>query len=601
VTTPTATFGLDLKDGMSAPADDAAAALERLKAKMEADTKALREMQAAMKRLTSGTVSNVAAVQALQSKMQLARDSIARAQSKVIDLGGSLGPVAKRVHVASGGFDRLNGALSGLPGPLGSIVGRFTALQGVLAAGAIPAGLLAIVAAAGAVLVGIGVLTVALARYAIAHGDARRQELLHLEALVELRRGMGAVGNASEIQQTIDRVARSSALARDRISELAQGLYRARLRGRDLRESLEMLSTVEAATGEEGARLWRGRIVAAARLGRATEMNTRIQQRFGRLARQQTLGLDAQSRKLRESFDALFDGVVVDRFLEGLHSITELFSQNTETGRALKSIVDTLVQPLVDQVTAGAPLVKRFFQGIVIGALIAAIGLNVLRNKLADAFGDELIGRVSMMRVALWAGVIVVGALVLAVVAAAAVFAALAASVASFVAVFLIVPTLLVGFVYAIYRGIRWLAEQDWSAIGRSIIDGVASGIRERARVFMQQLRILAADARATLANAFEIRSPSRVFARLGAQLPAGLAQGVERAAPIAAAAVDDMAGGAMPGAVSAANSTSVSVGDVHIVVQGGADVGGDELERRIRNALTEAFEGLAIHAGATT
>lgn len=599
--TITASFGLDLADGMSGPADDAAGALERLKAKMEADTKALREMQAAMKRLTSGTVTNVEAVRALQSRMQTARDSIAGAQAKIVQLGGSLDPVAKRARVASQNFGSFSNAAASMPGPLGRMVGSLSALRGVLAGGALAGGLLAIAAAAAAVLVGIAAVTVALARFAIAHGDARRAELLHLEGLIELRRGMGAVGDAGELQGTIDRVARSSAVGRDRLSELAQGLYRVRLRGRDLRQSLETLATIEAATGEEGVRLWRGRVVAAARLGRATEMQGRIQERFGRLARRQMLGLDAQGRKLRESFSALFDDVVVERFLEGLHSITELFSQNTETGRALKGIIDTLVQPLVDQITAGMPLVKQFFKGIVIGALIASIGVNVVRTELAKAFGDDTIGRVDLMRVALWAGVAAVGALVLAVVAAVTVFAALAAVLASLPAILLVVPATIAGVIYGLYRLVRWVGDQDWPEIGRSIVDGIVSGIRSRAATMAQQLRILAADARHTVESALGIRSPSRVFAQIGMQIPRGFAQGVESAAPIASRAVDDMARGTVPDAAAMpSSSTSIDVGGVTVLVQGGTDVGGDELETRIRRAIVEAFEGIAIHAGAT-
>jgi hypothetical protein len=597
---PTASFALDLEDGMSGPAESAAGALEKLKAKLEADTKALRQMQAAMKQLTSGTVTNVAAVRALQAKMNAAKESIASTQAKYIELGGTFDGTGKKAKKLGGD---IGGALQGLPGPLGRLVSSFGSLKGALAAGAIVGGLLAIAAAAAAVLVGTVALTVAIARYAITQGDARRSELLHLESLTMLRSMYSrTAGSAAEMQAAIDRVARSSALGREQIAGMASGLHRAGLRGAAFRETMESLATVEAALGHEGARRFRGRLIAEGRAGRSAEALERIQARFGALARRRGLALDAQNRKLRESISALFNDVNIEGFLEGLHTITELFSQNTVTGRALKAIVDTLVQPLINSITAGFPIVKRFFQGLVIGALLGAIAVLVLRNKLAELFGDStILEGVDGLRIALWGGVIAFGAIALAIGVATVAMAAFAA--AFLIALLPLIATVAaIGLViYAGYRLVQWFRAQNWSAIGRSMVDGLVGGIRSAASRVTEAMQDIARAAQGALEGALGIESPSRVFAGLGMQIPRGLAQGVEQGAPIAAAAIDDMASASVPGeAVAAGSSTSVSVGPVTVIVQGGADVAGDELQQRIVAALTQVFEGLAIHAGAT-
>jgi hypothetical protein len=596
--TLTASFALDLEDGMSGPTAEAAGALGKLKEKIDADTKALREMQAAMKRLTSGTVSNVAAVQALQAKMSATKDSIAKAQSKYFELGGTIDGLGKKAKKSGGD---MGGALSGLPGPIGQIASRFGALKGALAAGAIVGGLAAIAAAAFAVIGATVALTAALARYAITQADVRRNELLRLEGLTMLRSAYSrTAGSATEMQAAIDRVARSSALGRDQIAGMASGLHRAGLRGAAFRETMQSLATVEAALGQEGARRFRGRLIAEGRAGRSAEALERMQARFGALARRRGLALDVQTRKFHENISALFDDINIEGFLEGLQSIGELFSQNMVTGRALKAIVDTLVQPLINSITAGFPIVKRFFQGLVIGALIGAIAVLALRNKLAELFGDAtILEGADAMRIALWGGVIAFGAIALAL--GVATVAALAFGAAMLIPLLPLFATIAaIGLlIYAGYRLVQWFGAQDWAAIGRSLVDGLVNGIRSAAGRVTGAMRDIARTARAALEGALGIESPSRVFAGLGMQIPRGLAQGVERGAPIAAAAVDDMASGTVPEGVSAASSTSVSVGPVTVLVQGGADVGGDELERRIVAALTRAFEGLAIHAGA--
>jgi hypothetical protein len=595
-TTETATFALQLEDQTSGPAEDAALSLERLSKKLSEDTQALGVMQKALRNLRAATTPNAAAVAELTAKIAAQKESVASTQASYVKLGGTFGPIQKK---AAGMWTELLSKAKQLPGPLGSVAGKLLSIGGVGlgVAGAI----FAVVAATAALVAGTAAAAAALLRYGVAQADARRSELLRLEGLTMLRsRFASSSSTGDELQATIDRVSRSSSLGRERLGAMTTELYRARLRGGTLSDTLQSLATVEAALGEEGARRMRGRIMLDARTGRSAERLASIQERFGSLARRQGFTLAAQSRKLEESFAALFDDVSIDGFLEALGEITELFSQNTDTGRALKSIVDAILPPLVAGITAAMPLAKAFFKGLVIGALLLTLGVLRLKNIFEDTFGgSSLLADVDGIRVAVLAGVVVFGLLAIAVAAVTASFVAFGASVALIFGPIVAVGAALHYLIGVGGRVVAWFRAQDWTGIGRSIVDGLVAGIRQASNRLTQSLRNLGAEARRTIEDVLQIRSPSRVFARLGLQIPRGLAAGIETGSSAATAAVeglgDDAAGAASFGSSS---STAISVGDIHVHVSGGSSA---DIATEIRDELVRVLRGLSIQVGAST
>lgn len=581
------TYAIELQDDTSGAASKAARALTDLKAKIDGDTKALREMQAAMRNLKGATGQGAQAAKELGDRIAAQKAKIAQAQGAYVSLGGTFEKIKPKTDAAKGGLEGLLTQLQGLRGAVAS-------------GGPIAIGIMAIVTALAGLVIGLGAAAVALARFGVASANARREELLQLEGLTTLRNWYGiAAGSATELQRSIDDVAASSALARGAINAHAQGLYRAGLRGQALRDTLEALAITEAVQGAAGVARMRGRLIADARAGRSARALAGVQSRLGALARRQMLGLDVQSRKLRESFDAIFRGVSIEPFLEGLNEITSLFSQNSVVGRALKTIIDAIFPPMLATLRRLAPVGQAFFEGLVIGALIVTIAVLRVRNWLRRTFGDsELFQNMDALRVAMiiGAGAVLVGA---------AALAAFATGAALIVAPLVAAAFAVLSIVDAGAGLVRWFRSTDFTALGAAIADGLVAGIRNGVARVTNAVRGLAQTARSVFERAMEIASPSRVFARLGGQLPAGLGQGIERGTPRVAGAVDrlvevpaDVEAPSGAGGAVARAETHVSIDTIVIQTQA-TDAPGIAVD--IRAALAEILEGLAIQAGAPT
>jgi hypothetical protein len=611
-TLSTATFRLQLKDETSGPAAQAAGALEQLRAKIDAGQKSLRQMQAAMARMRGGALVSGAEFKALRDQIDAQKASLAGMQASYVRMGGTFEAVAKEATEAKGGFAAFLDSAQRLPGPIGAIAGRVQSLVAggpllVVAAGlmAITAGMVALTAAA------IGTAA-AIARYAIAQADARRSELLRLEGLTTIRRHHGlAAGSAADMQRAIDRVADSTATGRTEVAGYAEQLYRMGLRGQALSDALEGVSITASVQGDAMARRFAGIAVGAARAGRSVRgLTDDVRRRLGGIAARQMLSLDVQSRRLREGIARIFSGLRIDGFLRLLNEVTDLFSQSRVEGRALRIMVESLFGPLLGGADDAAPVLRRFFQGMIIGALRLTISILRIRRAFREAFASvEVIGRLESTRIALYAGAAAFALLAAAVLATTvaivgfvAVVTLLAAAVAATIAVFA-APFLLAlaaasaaiaGFITGavlLWRGaVGW-----WESAGESMVDGIVRGMQRGSRRLVQGVQIVARDAQAALRDALGIHSPSRVFAELGVQIPRGLAQGIEGGAPIAAQAVDDMAplGGAAR--AGGGSTTSVSIGQLVVQTQASDTPG---IVQSIRDELARVLEGTAIAVG---
>jgi hypothetical protein len=102
--------------------------------------------------------------------------------------------------------------------------------------------------------------------------------------------------------------------------------------------------------------------------------------------------------------------------------------------------------------------------------------------------------------------------------------------------------------------------------------------------------------------GALDIKSPSRVFAQLGAQTTAGYAVGVQRSAPVAMAATTDMASKAAEGGkvgVTAAPRATPSRGGITVNVGGITIEGGSGSPvELLEEAVVSLFERVALTQG---
>lgn len=601
-----ATYEINLEDGTSKTAESAASALKKLQNSINADTSALRAMQTAMKNLQQGSSVNIDQFRALKAQIDAKKQSIAAAQSSYISLGGSLSGVKKRSKDATDAFAELQKNAQALPGPVGAMASQFQALKGMLAGGAIALGIAAIVVAMVALVAASVAAVGALFKYGLAQGNARRAELLRLEGLTKLRNWYGiAAGNAKEMQTSIDKVSASSALGRDKVGQYSEQLYKAGLRGENLAAALEATAIKASVQGDAAASAFAGWAAGANLAGRSVKaLADDVKARLGGIAARQMLDLDVQSAKLHESFSALFNAVDFEPVLVALKGITSLFSQSTYSGQALKAIVTVLFKPMIAAVEFLGPLVKRFFQGIIIGALLVGIGLLKLRAWFRKTFGDtEVLKGIDLTFVALKAGLFVVAAIT-------AGFAALFGIVALMAAPFLALGA----GIYAVYFAGKQVFQAfkviPWKELGSAIVNGIVNGVKNGAKFVIDAVKGLGDSAWSAFRSRLGIASPSKEFARLGVTLPQGVAAGVEAGTPDAQRAVDQMvsvprmpvgegaAPASAPGAPSSAQkSTTITIGDIHVNAPSGAPT---EMAAEFKRELMRVLEGVAVELGAS-
>lgn len=604
MTDPSATFAVELRDDTSGPAGQAANSLVQLKAKIEGGTKALREMQGAMRRLKGGTSTNVAAFKELRDRIAAQKASLANAQASYVALGGTFGKTTQAAQAASGGFGELLSKAQGMPGPLGGMVSRLMAIRG-LVAGGIAAGILAIAAASVALIAATAGAATALLRYGVAQSDARRSELLRIEGLNTLHHWMGRVrASAGEFQAAMDRASDSTNVGRGQLETYARQLARTGLAGESLSSALEAMAIAQQVQGDRGAARFRAQVANARLTGRSVEaVAEAYRARLGPIARRQMLELGNQTARLRRSLDRIFSGLRIEGFLSAIDQVASLFSQTTASGQALKTIVEVLFQPLIDGLATVGPIARRFFQGMILAA--QQIAMHVLR--LAIAFrrtfgGSEILSGLDAQKIALYAGAAAVvlfvaglAAAVTVVAAVAYVLAGLAAVTATFAAPFVLAVAAIAGLVAGARRAYVWFQSTDWTALGASIADGLVQGLRAGAARVAGAIRGLASEARSALTSALQIRSPSRVFAGLGEQISAGVAVGIDAGVPRVEASVDQLV--SVPTGGGGGGGASVSIGDVHI--HAGGDGDGRTIAAEFVDELVTLLEGAGIQLGA--
>lgn len=644
--TASATFRIALEDATSGPAAASAAGLQALRDKIDGDIGALRGLQQALRNLKGGGVAADSTIAGLKDRIAGQKATIAGAQAGYLKLGGALDGIRKKGPAGDGGLGGLAKAMREIDvaqksqaaakrtkaiaeasqlagGRVASLGGSLSKLGSIMSAGT------AVSIALGAAILAVAAATLLatkhLIEYGIATANARRNELLRLEGLAKIRNywsGFSATtANAAKtagfLQSQIDAVSGSVAIGRDQVAGYAEQLWKMGLRGGNLQAALQGVATTAAVQGEAQAQAFASWAAGANLTGQSVKrLAADVKARLGGIAAAQLLSLDVQTRKLHESFGMLFSGLRIEKLLEGVSKITELFSQTSATGRALKAIVEALFQPLIDGATTGTPIVKRFFQGMVIAALYTTIGILRLRNWLRSAFGKETWKGLDTGRVALVAG------------ASAAMVLAFALGIAAIAALVLVAPLVIAGLAIAqlISWGAAlydWWAAKDWSTLGKSILEGVVNGIRSGMSKAWDAVKSLAQGLEDKFCSVLGIHSPSRRFQTHAVGIGLGAAAGInasrghaERAAMRLADGVDragatmgsglgyrasvQEGGSSGAGAASSARGGNVMHFD-SIVVHANDAAGGRAAAGAFREQLEEIFMGVNVHLGGRT
>jgi hypothetical protein len=624
-----ALFAVELQDQVSAGALSAVDALEQLQAQMNKDTKALADMQKAMRALKGATTADVKApMEDLTKRIKAQKDAIASSQGAYVAMGGEFGKTGKAATGFRAQLAELQKAAQAVPGPIGGMMSKLDSFVSKLDAGTIRT------VALGAAFLGVAaaaaVFTKSLFEAALASGDAARNELLHFEALTKMRNMLDiAPGKASDMQSAVDKVSASVSISREKVSAYAEQLYRAGLRGANLTAALEGSAIKASALGDaagSGFAGWAASMNLAG--GSVKRLSDDVKNRFGGIVQRQMSSLAVQQQKQKENWASLFRGINVEPFLDALKRLRDILSVNTAAGQALKGLFTTFLQPLFNAAESSIVFMRRFFKQMLIGALELKIAYQDVRNWFARTFGrsngvqvKDLIDKIQLGRVFVYM--------------LAAAFGVLAVSVLAATWPFVLGAVAIYGLIEGMSALYDLWNEIDWSDLGRSLWKGIVDGLEGGWKAVKSVFSDLAHEAAKAFKVALGIASPSKVFAELGYEVPAGVAKGIQVGTPVARQAAADMvqattpklgrapvarqaaadmaqattpklgrgtqagatAADQPPGAARTGNVTTLTIGEVH--VHAGESSDPKALAVAFRRELESVLEGVSLELGA--
>ena len=608
-----ANFTIDLALENADDLPQARGELDRLRSSLERNTATLAKMQAAYRNLKVGGRVNSEQAKELKARIDAAKKSIGNAQASLLEMKGGLAgtTAASRgtsqamaglisgAKVASGRFGGMAASASGVASRLG-VAGLATAALSVAAVGAVAA-VIALDAA-------IVKTTADLAIYGVKAADAYRSERLALEGMTQAYRGwwfQRPVGKASEVQAAIDGVSGSVSIGRDKVNQYAQSLYRAGLRGDNLKRGLEGVALAASAAGDEYGAQAQDMVASAALFGKSVKGMTDVfKSRFGSIVERQMLSLPVQLAKSREGFNALFRGLKIEPVLRGLDRVLGVTRTSSVEFAAWKQIFESLFNPLASGAEDAGSTIKEFVDGVTIQALRATIawerlktsatlrddGLRTFRTSLADVVkgtSDFAIGVLTAAQ-----GIIIMGKV----------------AANTFQAVYNL--TKLVGAPLAMLGGtvsdakraqreaIDGLADAGEglaNTSGSRLIEGLIQGIRAAQPGLIAAARDAAKGANKAFATEQQIHSPSRKWREFGRHMGGGLTLGVKDSTPRVEEAVGAMAE-APAKAPARAGGRSVEVHvPVTIEIQGGSSAPTGLDLGLLRTEVAKIFEGIVL------
>lgn len=545
---------------------------------------------------------------------QRARDRLGDAATKLStfrgalgDVGGPLGEFAERLLYPVQAFVDLN-----------EWFGKTTAVMTVLAVGiaAVIAALAMLAAAAAAVTLAFTALSIKIA-------DTARSAQLTAAAFD------AAYPSIAGVSDGFDEITRTTTIAADQLRSLTLQLNAAKVSAADMPAALRAVALAEKALGQgQGIALFNEQLKAAK--GNASAVAFEFERKFGGIVARQMLGLEAQGARLKANVGQLFGDLEIESALQGFRTLVDLFDENTTAGRFLKGVLETVLQPIIDQAQVAAWFVEALFLGFAIGAVKAYVAVKPVIDRVSELLGIDTSGwdletvlagvaKVGEYLVPLFAGM-AAGAL--------AIGAALAAGPillgTAFVAVAGALGAAVVAVVYGLYKfvsaaaavgatlggalkqgvesAIEWLTGLASRAgeIGGDIMRGLANGITGAAGAVVSAMTGAVGGAIAAAKRQLGIASPSKVFEGLGGYTAEGFARGIDAGAPAANDAVAELASPAPAIKAAGGGSSSVTTNNsrgplVHIENYHAAGSDGAAEARSFAEELTRILEGDAV------
>lgn len=392
-------------------------------------------------------------------------------------VGGAVGALGKSVFGAADDFMDLSESAGSTVAVMSfATAGTMAAVAAVLALGA-----------------AVATTVFGVSKWGVGLTDAARSNRLLVDGIA------GTVDGGEQLSATVDKLQRSVPIAREELLKMASDLVKSGKSGDELQQALEDVATKAAKT------------------------------KYGPDFAKQMISLEFLSSRLQTNIGKLFSGLKIDGLLEGLSKMVDLFDANSASGKAMKTIFESLVQPMIDAAVKAIPLAIEAFVKLEIFVLKAILAIK--------PYGSTIMLIAESMAVAAAAGA-AFGAVVVA--AAAAVTVALAAPFA-----------ITIALAQAFKSLVGTIASTNLAEVGKNVVAGLAQGITEGTGMVVSAIQNVAKSTVSAAVNAFKIGSPSKLMDEaIGVHLPSGIAQGVDRGIPQVEDSISRTAGAAV-GAVS--------------------------------------------------
>lgn len=468
--------------------------------------------------------------------------------------------------------------------------------------------------------------------FAFSIADGKRSQMLNLEAMLK------SADAAKVLDDAISDLAGRTPVTEDRLEDMSKSLVKAGLRGDALTSALETLAMAEGATGDaatssalEGmiaksqavgkftvgtkqlvaAGLTMDQVMQgiAAKTGQSMEqvqaaykagqigvaegvagLQEAAKSNWGDVTSRQMMGMSVQLEKTKTAFLNMFEGVNIEPFLQGLQSLTSLFTGNTATSRALGSVIQTIFGGIASVLGFLLPLVRAFIVGFTIGFLKIKIAIKPVTDEIGKLFGSAS-GGDTLTKVFMFLGEAIAFVAAAAVMMTQPIFAIIGAL------------AMLKTTVTQVWNSMMEFAASFFS-VGAAIIDGIVGGITSGVGKVVDTIKSLGSSALAAMGVSIDAHSPSRKFAKVGGYMPAGVVEGVEGGTDAVNQAIGSMVtlpsassvqggGGSVGGG---GGGTSVSAGGITIQIYGVA--GAEQLTEVLPKLLAQAFEEIGLSMG---
>lgn len=568
---------------VAAAASAEAAADRKAAAEAAASSRAAAQAEAAAER--KAAAEEAAASKAAAAAQKAADQEIAAAKKSAEEQIKKTEEARQKQRQQNEAIVQTGQAFLRLLGPVGEQVNKFIELGRAIAKLPPELQIVAVaILAAGAALAVIGKFFAE----GIEASGKYRDELLKLQ---------GAVGGnaeaAKELQGAITQVASGSALARDKITDLAGQLARAGLQGAELRNALEAAAIASSAGGDQMASDFIKAAEAAKKAGgNVDELSKAMKDKLGGIAAAQALAFGVQIDKLKENLTNLFSGADIAPLLDAMHALLSIFDATTAEGQAMRAAIGSAIESLIGVVLKLATMMVNAYTAIKSNAVAwAGVKMAAMGVVAALVFVAAVVGVIIAIMGAAW-GVITMVWGAIAYIGMAVVNGL--SAVGSFLYEYLIQP-----FVDA-YNALSSFSLAD---VGSNMINGLIGGIKGAAGAFVSSIVGVAKSGVQAAKAALGIASPSKVFADIGLNTGAGMVQGVDASTDSVQASTEGLADAAVTGATAGKKAAGA------LGAKGGASTGFaptfsncnfvGTTQREVEAMMRAVFEAEYLDAGA--